>query len=63
MYFKSKASTLKKINIKKGIIPKLFSFKVKEFKKKEIYFLKKIQKIFSSKIAIRSSASGEDNLL
>ena len=63
MYFKSKASTLKKINIKKGIIPKLFSFKVKEFKKKELYFLKKIQKIFSSKIAIRSSASGEDNLL
>ncbi len=61
MNFKSKASTLKKINTKKAIIPKIFFFKVGKFNKNKKIILNKIKRKFSGKIAIRSSAFGEDS--
>ncbi len=61
MNFKSKASTLKKIITKKAIIPKIFFFKVGKFNKNKKIILNKIKRKFSGKIAIRSSAFGEDS--
>ena len=58
--FISKAQTLKKLKIKKGHIPKLFIFKVTDFKKNPKKIIKKIKKKFKDKIIIRSSNVKED---
>ena len=58
---KSKAQTLLKLHKKKLInIPKTFIFNVENYKKNKIYIINKIQKLFSNKIAIRSSNVFED---
>lgn len=58
--FLSKGQTLKNIKIKNLIIPKIFLFKVNEFKLKKNYFVKQIQNKFKNKIIIRSSNFIED---
>ena len=58
--FISKAQTLKKFKIKKGHIPKLFIFKVTDFKKNPKKIINTIKKKFKDKIIIRSSNVKED---
>ena len=62
--FDSKANVLKSIKnlIKKSEIEDIYVFKVSDWKKDKKKILTEIQKLFSSKIIIRSSAIGEDSL-
>ena len=57
--FYDKATTLQKLKISSAIIPKIFSFRVNDYKKNNKYYLKIIEKKFK-KIAIRSSNFFED---
>lgn len=57
--FYDKATTLQKLKISSAIIPKIFSFRVNDYKKNSKYYLKIIEKKFK-KIAIRSSNFFED---
>ncbi len=65
MLFKTKSQTLeflqKKLSNKIGIIPKLYYFKISDYKKNKDYFLKQIKLRFDSKIIIRSSSIFEDS--
>ena len=56
----NKAETLLFIKKKKFNVPDLLIFNCKDFLKNEIKIIKKIQKKFKKKIAIRSSAKNED---
>lgn len=56
----NKAETLLFIKKKKFNVPDLLIFNCKNFLKNEIKIIKKIQKKFKKKIAIRSSAKNED---
>ena len=62
--FDSKANVLKSIKnlIKKSEIEDIYVFKVSDWKTDKKKILTEIQKLFSSKIIIRSSAIGEDSL-
>tara|TARA_Y100000590_G_scaffold467418_1_gene646264 strand:+ start:1847 stop:4297 length:2451 start_codon:yes stop_codon:yes gene_type:complete len=62
--FDSKANVLKSIkkSIKKSEIEFIYDFKVSDWQKDKKKILTKIQKLFSSKIIIRSSAIGEDSV-
>ena len=61
MKFKSKASTLGKIRVKKTKIPNFFFFTVKDYKKNKKKIIYKIFKKFKHLIAIRSSSLQEDS--
>ena len=61
MKFKSKASTLDQIKVKKIKIPSFFFFRVKDYKKNKKKYLYKISKKFKHLIAVRSSSTQEDN--
>ena len=56
----SKASTLKEIKLKNGIIPDLLIFNCLEYQKNKKKIIDKIKKKFNHKIAIRSSFLDED---
>ena len=60
MLFTTKAQTLSCLKIKNATIPKIFYFKVKDFKIKREKYIKKIKNNFTKKIAIRSSSANED---
>ncbi len=62
--FDSKANVLKSIKkiITKSEIENIYDFKVSDWKKDKKKILFEIEKIFSSKIIIRSSAIGEDSI-
>lgn len=62
MKFKTKARNLYNLRLKTAKIPKLYFFKVSDFKKNKKLYLDKIQKIFKDKIAVRSSSSTEDGI-
>ena len=65
MLFKTKSQTLaflqKKLPNKVGIIPKLYYFKVSDYRKNKNYYLKQIKLKFNSNIIIRSSSIFEDS--
>ena len=65
MLFKTKSQTLaflqKKLPDKVGIIPKLYYFKVSDYRKNNNYYLKQIKLRFNSNIIIRSSSIFEDS--
>ena len=60
MLFNTKAQTLSLLKLKRAIIPKIFYFKVVEFKKNPEKYLQSIKKKFSKKVAVRSSSANED---
>ena len=62
--FKSKSKTLKILqnNLKKSSILPLYDFLVEDWNENHVKILDTIQKKFSSKIIIRSSALGEDSI-
>ena len=60
--FKTKAQNLQNLKKKYHInIPDLIYFKVSDYKKNKLFYLKKIKRNFTGLIAIRSSASIEDS--
>ena len=48
-YFSTKGQTLKNLKIKTAVIPKIFLFKVSEYKKNKGKIINKIQKKFNMK--------------
>ena len=64
IFFQSKSSTLKllKKHLNRSKIEDVFDFTVNEWNNDETLILNTINKKFSSKIIIRSSAIGEDSL-
>ena len=60
MTISTKAKTLKKLNLKDAIIPKLKIYKVKDFLKNPNKIINNININFKSEIAIRSSSVEED---
>ena len=61
MELSSKSYTLKKLKLKKSVIPNLEIFNCKDFFKKKDQILKKIKlKFKNNKVVIRSSFSNED---
>lgn len=61
-YFSTKGQTLKNLKIQTAVIPKIFLFKVSEYKKNKDKIINKIQKKFKKKIIVRSSNFLEDSL-
>ena len=61
MKFKSKAENLSRLKLKSGLIPKLYFFKVNDYKKNKLKYISIIQKKFKKKIAVRSSSGNEDS--
>ena len=62
MKFKTKAQNLINLKLKNASIPKVYYFRVKDYKKDKKTFLNNIKKRFKKKIAIRSSSSREDGI-
>ena len=62
MKFKTKAQNLINLKLKNASIPKVYYFKVKDYKKNKIIYLNNIKRKFKKKIAIRSSSSREDGV-
>ncbi len=63
MYFKSKANTLKKLNLKNAKVPDLEIFNCNNFLRDSNKILNKIQKkFFFQPVAVRSSFNNEDTI-
>ena len=61
MKFKSKARNLINLKLKSAKVPKIYYFKVSNFRKKSEKILNSIKKKFGGKIAVRSSSAKEDS--
>ena len=61
MNFKTKARTLHNLKLNSAVIPKLFFFKVVNYKKNKSKYISIIQKKFNRNVAVRSSSGKEDS--
>ena len=60
MNFKTKARTLYNLKLNSAVIPKLFFFKVINYKKNKSKYISIIQRKFNRNVAVRSSSGKED---
>ena len=62
MILSTKAQNLQKIKLQSATVPQFTYFKYKEFYENKDFFIKKIAKKFSKRVAVRSSSYFEDKL-